>query len=228
MEPLDFLKSPDFQLLIGTDTLTINAPSQLAALELADVEGERLAHAIAALNFRACKIVWKGAIRPLKILASMADDDSEVKPNSPLVQPTIFGHPGFGFDAADLKLLERLCNSSKPMSLVGMIGVNEDMQRWVNQGLVNMLQRPYNLAIQLDVKQFWQETNLNELKDLLTQQNSVDLNEYRATLPYAAAIFSSTFELVEFSLIPNEPKLPMRLVTIHNYEPITNSLTAWV
>ena len=222
---LSFL-GDDFTLLIGFDTLTIKAPSSDAANELADTASEQLALAIANLNFKAARIVWDNCSRPFRILAAMAGNDDQSAP-APTVTPMVFG-TNFGFDASDLRLLARIQESEKPMSLVGLTGVDEDKQKWVNRPLLQMLQRPEEWATSLDLKTLWDADNLDGLKNQLRQQSLVELNNYRAFLPYAPGIFTATFEVVHFSLHPKTPKVPMRLVTTHFYEPLEQTVPAWI
>jgi|GEM_PF-1929757 len=222
---LSFL-GDDFQLLIGKDTLTIKAPSPAAAYELADTASDQLALAITNLNFKAARIIWDNCQRPFRILAAMAGNSDNPAP-APIVLPMVFGQ-NFGFDALDLRLLARIQESEKPMSLVGLQGVDEDKQRWVNRALLQMLQRPQEWATSLDLKTLWDADNLEDLKNQLRQQSLVELNNYRAFLPYAPGIFTATFEVVEFSLHPKSPKVPMRLVTTHSYEPLERTAPAWV
>ncbi|KYC34496.1 hypothetical protein WA1_51630 [Scytonema hofmannii PCC 7110] len=225
MEPLEYLHSPDWKVLIGKDTLTIQAPSQSEATELADTASEQLALAIANLKFKSAKIIWENCQRPFKILAAMADDNETPAP-SPIVTPMIFGM-NFNYDAADLRILAQMQESEKPMSLVGMTGRNEDIQRFANAPLLAMLQRPRDYACQLDLTTLWQPDSLEDLKRELWRSRLTSWNNYRAALPWTpAAQFSSSFEMVEFTLYPDAPKIPMRLVTIHNYEPIEQA--AWV
>jgi hypothetical protein len=54
----------------------------------------------------------------------------------------------------------------------------------------------------------------------MLQQQGVFNHSYEAMLPYARASFSSTFEVIEFGY----PKRLKRLVTIHSYEPVRQSV----
>ena len=222
---LSFL-GEDFQLLISKDTLTIKAPSPDAANELADTASDQLALAIANLNFKAARIIWDNCSRPFRILAAMAGSTDNSAP-APIVTPMVFG-TNLNFDALDLRILARIQESEKPMSLVGLAGVDEDKQKWVNRPLLQMLQRPEDWATSLDLKTLWDADNLEDLKNQLRQQSSVDLSNYRAYLPYAPGIFTATFEVVQFSLYPKSPKVPMRLVTTHSYEPLERTAPVWV
>ncbi len=225
MEPLNFL-SDEFQLFLGKESLTIKAPSSAAASELADCAAEQLAQAISNMGLKMARILWEGTQRPYRILAAMASSQEAPSP-SPIVTPMVFG-ANFGFDAQDLRLLAQIQESEKPMSLVGLDGAEEDQQKWVNQALLEMLRRPREWATSLDLKTLWSASDLAALKIQLRQQSLVDLNNYRAFLPYAPGIFSATFEVVEFSLYPQVPKVPMRLVTTHSYEPLERTAPAWV
>ncbi len=223
---LEFLKTPGWELLISKDSLIIQAPSQSAANELADNASEELAQAIANFNLKTAKIVWENCRRPFKILASMALGD-ENAPSGSQVNPMVFGMDT-GFDAQDLRLLARMQESEKPMSLVGMEGADEDIQRWVNRPLIQMLQRSRDWATTLNITELWEADDLSYLKDILRQESYADLNDYQAYLPYSPAIFSSTFEITEFSLYPDRPKTMMRLATIHSYEPLERTTPAWI
>ena len=174
------------------------------------------------MGLKMARILWEGTQRPYRILAAMASSQETPSP-LPMVTPMVFG-ANFGFDAQDLRLLAQIQESEKPMSLVGLNGADEDQQKWVNQALLQMLRRPREWATSLDLKTLWEASDLAALKIQLRQQSLVDLNNYQAFLPYAPGIFSATFEVVEFSLYPQAPKVPMRLVTTHSYEPLDSYL----
>jgi hypothetical protein len=121
-----------------------------------------------------------------------------------------------GLDASELKLLERMRTSEKPMSICDL---ETDDQEWVNVPLTQMLQLTAPEATELNMRDYWEEDALAYVKRVLTQQGTFDHN-YEAMLPYSRANFSSTFEVIEFG----HPKRLKRLVTIHSYEPVRQSV----
>lgn len=164
---------------------------------------------------------------PVKMISGYNNTDDENSTPAAQVTPMVFG-ANLGFDAEDLRILARIQESEKPVSLVGLEGADEDRQKWVNRALLQMLRRPEEWAISLDLKTLWDADNLEDLKNQLRQQSLVDLNNYRAYLPYAPGIFTATFEVVQFSLYPKTHKVPMRLVTTHSYEPLERTTPIWV
>jgi hypothetical protein len=106
--------------------------------------------------------------------------------------------------------------SEKPMSICDL---ESDDQEWVNVSLTQMLQLTAPEATELNMRDYWEEDALDYVKRVLTQQGTFN-HSYEARLPYTRAHFNSTFEVVEFG----HPKRLKRLVTIHSYEPVRQSV----
>ena len=168
---------------------------------------DQLALSIANLKVKDAQISWEGCKRPIRVLASMTN---ESKP-APKISDMVFSKR-LGLDAAELKLLERMRASEKPMSICDL---ESDAQEWVNVPLTQMLQLTAPEATDLNMRDYWEEDALAYVKRILTQQGTFN-HSYEAMLPYAKAHFNSTFEVIEFG----HPKRLKRLVTIHSYEPV--------
>jgi hypothetical protein len=82
-----------------------------------------------------------------------------------------------------------------------------------------MLQLTAPEATELNMRDYWEEDALDYVKRVLTQQGPFN-HSYEARLPYTRARFNSTFEVIEFG----HPKRLKRLVTIHSYEPVRQSV----
>lgn len=198
------------QIAFTCNAVQVFAPSELVAIALRRSTKE-LAQWAVQFRKEATEIFFPGdGGRPYKILSSFAQSSGE-KPSSPEVSNLVFGS-GLGFDVQSLRILEKMRESEKPMSLVDL---NTDSQDWVNRPLTQMLQRSSEFATQQNMKDYWEEDALAYVKRMLRQQGRFDYS-YEAMLPYARAMFISTFEVVKFGF----PERDYRLVTIHSYEPI--------
>jgi len=206
--------------------LLVKPQSKIQFTELLD-NLEAIALQALALGLKEAKLFDLTTKRWISIPVKMISGNNDENAPAPQVTPMVFG-ANLGFDAQDLRILARIQESEKPMSLVGLEGADEDKQKWVNRALLQMLRRPEEWATSLDLKTLWDADNLEDLKNQLRQQSLVDLNNYRAYLPYAPGVFTATFEVVHFSLYPKMPKVPMRLVTTHSYEPLERTTPAWV
>ena len=210
MDILSYLQ-PGWNLRLGTERLVIDAPNEGAAYDLLSSASEQLALSVANLHFKEVRICWEGCQRPLRVLASMAENLS----STPEIPELVFSRR-FGFGEQELKILERMRVSDKPMSICDL---ESDDQEWVNHPLTQMLQMTSDQACEQNMKDYWEEDALAYIKRMLRQQGVFNHN-YEAMLPYARANFSSTFEVIEFG----QPKQLKRLVTIHHYEPIRRSV----
>ena len=206
MELLSCLQA-GWNLRLGSQRLVIDAPSEGAAFDLLASAADQLALSIANLRFKDAQICWEGCQRPIRVLASMNTESSP----TPEITEMVFSKR-LGLDASELKLLERMRNSEKPMSICDL---ESDDQEWVNLALTQMLQMTSDQACEQKMKDYWEEDGLAYVKRVLTQQGTLN-HSYEAMLPYARAHFSSTFEVIEFG----HPKRLKRLVTIHSYEPL--------
>jgi len=195
--------------LAGTNAIIV-LPDQIAADELVDSLTELLATNATKLKGEIL-VRWQGAQIPYRISASM--DDGEIA--TPEIPEMVFSKK-FGFDVAELKILERMRSSEKPMSICDL---ESDDQEWVNVPLTQMLQMTSDQACEQNMKDYWEEDALAYVKRML-QQQGVFNHSYEAMLPYTRANFSSTFEVIEFG----HPKRLKRLVTIHSYEPVRGSV----
>jgi len=191
--------------LAGTNAIIV-PPDQIAADELVDSLTELLATNAAKLKGEIL-VRWQGAQIPYRISASM--DDGEIA--TPEIPDMVFSKK-LGLDVAELKVLERMRSSEKPMSICDL---ESDDQEWVNVPLTQMLQMTSDQACDQNMKDYWEEDALAYVKRMLQQQRTFD-HSYEAMLPYTRAQFSSTFEVIEFG----HPKRLKRLVTIHSYEPV--------
>jgi hypothetical protein len=191
--------------LAGTNAIIV-PPDQIAADELVDSLTELLATNAAKLKGEIL-VRWQGAQIPYRISASM--DDGEIA--TPEIPDMVFSKK-LGLDVAELKVLERMRSSEKPMSICDL---ESDDQEWVNMPLTQMLQMTSDQACEQNMKNYWEEDALAYVKRMLQQQRTFD-HSYEAMLPYTRAQFSSTFEVIEFG----HPKRLKRLVTIHSYEPV--------
>jgi hypothetical protein len=205
MDILKHLRQPGWEFKLGSKTLVIDAPDEFAANELIEAAFDQLALAASKLQFKNVEIRWSGAIRPIRVLASMVEGEL------PEVSDMVFAR-GLGFDAQEFKILERMRESEKPMSICDL---ESDNQEWVNVPLTQMLQMTSDEACEQNMKDYWEEDALAYVKRMLQQQGIFD-HSYEAMLPYTRAQFSSTFEVIEFG----HPKRLKRLVTIHSYEPV--------
>lgn len=210
MELLSYLQ-PGWNLRLGSKRLVIDAPSEGAAFDLLASAADQLALSVANLKFKDAQISWEGCQHPIRVLAAMAN---ESKP-TPEITDMVFSKR-LGLDADELKLLERMRASEKPMSICDL---ESDDQEWVNVPLTQMLQMTSDQACEQNMRDYWEEDALAYVKRVLTQQGTFNHN-YEAMLPYARANFSSTFEVIEFG----HPKRLKRLVTIHSYEPVRQSV----
>ena len=191
--------------LAGTNAIIV-PPDQIAADELVDSLTELLATNAAKLKGEIL-VRWQGAQIPYRISASM--NDGEIA--TPEIPDMVFSKK-LGLDVAELKVLERMRSSEKPMSICDL---ESDDQEWVNVPLTQMLQMTSDQACEQNMKNYWEEDALAYVKRMLQQQRTFD-HSYEAMLPYTRAQFSSTFEVIEFG----HPKRLKRLVTIHSYEPV--------
>ena len=124
----------------------------------------------------------------------------------------------FWLNSQSLRILERLRESEKPMSLVNL---HTDSQDWVNIPLAQMLSTSPQEATQLNMRDYWEEDALAYVKRVLQQQSSFNHN-YEAFIPAGRCNFSSTFEVVQFGY----PVTDYRLVTIHQWELLTSGVRA--
>jgi hypothetical protein len=204
MDILSYLQ-PGWNLRLGTQRLIIDAPSEGAAFDLISIASEQLALSVANLHFEEVRISWDGCQRPLRVLASMAEN----LPSTPKIPDMVFSrHLGLGYH--ELIALQRMRESQKPMSICDL---ESDDQEWVNSPLTQMLQMTSDQACEQNMRDYWEEDALAYIKRVLQQQGIFD-HSYEAMLPYARAQFSSTFEVIEFG------GRAKRLVTIHSYEPV--------
>lgn len=206
MDILSYLQ-PGWNLRLGTKRLVIDAPNEGAAYDLITNASEQLASSVANLRFKEVRISWDGCQRPLRVLASMAENLS----NTPEISDMVFSRR-LGLGDQELNILQRMRESEKPMSICDL---ESDDQEWVNVPLTQMLQMTSDQACEQNMKNYWEEDALAYVKRVLTQQGIFNYS-YEAMLPYARAHFSSTFEVIEFG----HPKRLKRLVTIHSYEPV--------
>lgn len=212
MELLSYLQ-PGWNLRLGSQRLIIDAPNELAAHELLTSAAEQLALSVANLHFKDVCIRWEGCNRPLRVLAAMSEDDS---PKAPEISEIVFSR-ALGLDAQELKVLERMRSTEKPMSICDL---ESDDQEWGNASLAQMLQMTSDQVVEQNMRDYWDEDALAYVKRIL-QQQTIFNHSYEAMLPYTRANFSSTFEVIEFG----HPKRLKRLVTIHSYEPVRQSVT---
>jgi hypothetical protein len=210
MELLSCLQA-GWNLRLGSQKLVIDAPSEGAAFDLLASAADQLALSIANLKFKDAQICWQGCKRPIRVLASMTN---ESKPTPEITDMVFSKH--LRLDAFELNLLERMRASEKPMSICDL---ETDDQEWVNVPLTQMLQMTSDQACEQNMKGYWEEDALAYVKHVLTQQGTFN-HTYEAMLPYAKAHFNSTFEVIEFG----HPKRLKRLVTIHSYEPVRQSV----
>lgn len=210
MELLSYLQ-PGWNLRLGAQRLVIDAPSEGAAYDLLASAADQLALSVANLHFQDAQICWEGCTRPIRVLASMTNEPK----STPEITDMVFSKR-LGLDALELKLLERMRASEKPMSICDL---ETDDQEWVNVPLTQMLQLTAPEATELNMRDYWEEDALAYVKQVLTQQGTFN-HSYEAMLPYSRANFSSTFEVIEFG----HPKRLKRLVTIHSYEPVWQSV----
>ena len=210
MELISYLQA-GWNLRLGSQKLVIDAPSEGAAFDLLASAADQLALSIANLKVKDAQICWEGCKRPIRVLASMTNESKPM----PEITDMVFSKR-LGLDAFELKLLERMRASEKPMSICDL---ETDDQEWVNVPLTQMLQLTAPEATELNMRDYWEEDALAYVKSVLTQQGTFDHN-YEAMLPYSRANFSSTFEVIEFG----HPKRLKRLVTIHSYEPVRQSV----
>ena len=201
---------------MSSNQITIKPPDQDAADFLLDQWVEALTRC-AKVTGGDINIDWGGdfvyAITPTMATIKTSTDNDQPIP----VRNKVFG-AGLGFDANALNILERMQSSDKPMSICDL---ETDNQEWVNQPLTEMLRLNYQNAVELNMRDYWEEDALNYVKRILRQQRRLE-HHYQADLPYTKATFSSTFEVIEFGLTPNQPSRLKRLVTIHHYEPVTS------
>ena len=210
MDILSYLQ-PGWNLRLGTQRLVIDAPNEGAAYDLISSASEQLALSVANLHFKEARISWDGCQRPLRVLASMAENLS----STPEIPDMVFSKR-LGLGDQELNILQRMRESEKPMSICDL---ESDDQEWVNHPLTQMLQMTSDQACEQNMKDYWEEDALAYVKRML-QQQGVFNHSYEAMLPYARASFSSTFEVIEFGY----PKRLKRLVTIHSYEPVRQSV----
>jgi len=210
MDILSYLQ-PGWNLRLGTQRLVIDAPNEGAAYDLISSASEQLALSVANLHFKEARISWDGCQRPLRVLASMAENLS----STPEIPDMVFSKR-LGLGDQELNILQRMRESEKPMSICDL---ESDDQEWVNVPLTQMLQMTSDQACEQNMKDYWEEDALAYVKRML-QQQGVFNHSYEAMLPYARASFSSTFEVIEFGY----PKRLKRLVTIHSYEPVRQSV----
>jgi hypothetical protein len=204
MDILSYLQ-PGWNLRLGTQRLVIDAPNEVAAYDLLANAAEQLASSVANLQFKDAQISWEGCRKPLRVVATMA------QASTPEIPEMVFSrHIGFG--AEELRILERMRESEKPMTICDL---ESDDQEWVNVPLTQMLQMTSDQAVEQNMKDYWEEDALAYVKRVLEQQGTFD-HSYEAMLPYTRANFNSTFEVIEFG----HPKRLKRLVTIHSYEPV--------
>lgn len=193
MELLSCLQA-GWNLRLGSQRLIIDAPSEGAAFDLLASAADQLALSITNLRFKDAQICWDGCKRPIRILAAMTNEPSPIA--TPEISDMVFSKE-LGLDATELKLLERMRASEKPMSICDL---EMDDQEWVNIPLTQMLQLTAPEATEMNMRDYWEEDTL--------------------TYVYTRANFNSTFEVVEFG----HPKRLKRLVTIHSYEPLPKSV----
>ena len=210
MDILSYLQ-PGWNLRLGTQRLVIDAPNEGAAYDLISSASEQLALSVANLHFKEARISWDGCQRPLRVLASMAENLSSTSEI-----PDMVFSKRLGLGDQELNILQRMRESEKPMSICDL---ESDDQEWVNVPLTQMLQMTSDQACEQNMKDYWEEDALAYVKRML-QQQGVFNHSYEAMLPYARASFSSTFEVIEFGY----PKRLKRLVTIHSYEPVRQSV----
>lgn len=210
MDILSYLQ-PGWNLRLGTKRLVIDAPNEGAAYDLITNASEQLALSVANLRFKEVRISWDGCQRPLRVLASMSESLS----NTPEISDMVFSRR-LGLGEQELNILQRMKESEKPMSICDL---ESDDQEWVNIPLTQMLQMTSDQACEQNMKNYWEEDALAYVKRVLTQQGTLN-HSYEAMLPYARAHFDSTFEVIDFG----HPKRLKRLVTIHSYEPVSQSV----
>jgi len=162
--------------LAGTNAIIV-PPDQIAADELVDSLTELLATNAAKLKGEIL-VRWQGAQIPYRISASM--DDGEIA--TPEIPDMVFSKK-LGLDVAELKVLERMRSSEKPMSICDL---ESDDQEWVNMPLTQMLQMTSDQACEQNMKNYWEEDALAYVKRMLQQQRTFD-HSYEAMLPYTRA-----------------------------------------
>lgn len=208
MDILSYLQ-PGWNLRLGTQRLVIDAPNEVAAYDLLTNGAEQLASSVANLQFKDAQIYWEGCRKPLRVVAAMAQT------SAPEIPDMVFSRK-IGFGAEELRILEKMRQSEKPMSICDL---ESDDQEWVNIPLTQMLQMTSDQATEQNMKNYWEEDALAYVKRVLQQQGMFD-HTYEAMLPYTRAHFNSTFQVIEFG----HPKRLKRLATIHHYEPVSQSV----
>lgn len=199
------------QISLTADSLLVYAPDELIAIALRRSTKE-LAKWAVQFKRRWTLIFFPGCgDRPYRIPAALASSNEENAIYTPEISDLVFSR-GLKLDAQELKILERMRSSEKPMSICDL---DSDDQEWVNMPLTQMLQMTSDQACEQNMKDYWEEDALAYVKRRLQQQGIFD-HSYEAMLPYTRTHFNSTFEVIEFG----HPKRHKRLVTIHSYEPV--------
>ncbi|MEC4895987.1 MAG: hypothetical protein SAL07_23680 [Oscillatoria sp. PMC 1051.18] len=202
------LQQPGWGLLLAGSSLVIDAPTKCAALKLIERATDQLALSVRGFKgYKDVVIRFPGCSRPYRVPVVMAEGEITLSPESPITD-YVFGK-GLSLNTNSFKILERICKSEKPMSLVNL---STDSQDWVNYPLVQMLNVSAEQATELNMRDYWEEDALSYVKRILQQQSRFE-HSYEAFIPAGRARFSSTFEVVNFG----SDSMPYRLVTIHEW-----------
>lgn len=163
-----------------------------------------LAAAAATCRRQWCRLFVPGEAEPYEIPASWAKSKKKKKASTPCttvcsmvfenVKGTIYGGANPTIDAQLIKVLERMIESEKPMSLVRM---SDDAQLWVNAPMVELLQTPAEEATKRVMADFWMPGDLEALKRRIQQEGNF-YHRYQGGLnPSVWAKLEGRFELIE-------------------------------
>ncbi len=113
MKLLSYFRS-GWNLQLGSQRLVINAPSEGAAFDLLATAADQLASSVANLLFKDALICWENCKRPIRVLAATINEPSSIA--TPEI-PDIVLPRTLGVDTEELRLLERMRASEKPMPI---------------------------------------------------------------------------------------------------------------
>ncbi|WP_449420534.1 hypothetical protein [Phormidium nigroviride] len=164
-----------------------------------------LAASAAACKRQWCRVFVPGESEPYEIPAIWANSQHKKKSlvvssqtiNSALFAQTkqaVYGCENPQIDLQLLKILQRMIESSRPMSLVRM---RDDAQLWINAPMVQLLETSPVEATKRIMADFWLPGDLANLKQQLTQEGRFNYRYQAGLNKNVWANLEARFELVE-------------------------------
>lgn len=212
---LSYLKRQGWELKLGINSGTLEAPSKLEAYALLDTNFNDLAISVAKLRFEKLRLKWKGGKRPINVLASMTASEPDDETMLETAEEVLIN------DAANMALLQRVLVPGELRALTALesddaIMASSALLRRIGQTPAEYCHDNMRRYFSLDLQEREEEPEyLATIKQELTQSSHAPNLIYQAWLNDASwCNFRTDFDFVYFQ------GLPCRLAFIHECDEI--------